>query len=39
MGVICTVLTEKFVEPHLGPYTGGAQVEGDPELTPEESRG
>jgi aminobenzoyl-glutamate transport protein len=39
MGIVCTVLTEKFVEPHLGPYTGGAEVEGDPELTPEESRG
>jgi aminobenzoyl-glutamate transport protein len=39
MGIICTVLTEKFVEPHLGPYTGGAQVEGSPDLTPEESQG
>lgn len=39
MGLVCTVLTEKFVEPHLGPYTGQAQVEGEPELTPEERRG
>jgi aminobenzoyl-glutamate transport protein len=39
MGIICTILTEKFVEPHLGPYTGGAVLEGSPELTPEESRG
>lgn len=39
MGIGCTVLTEKFVEPHLGPYTGGAQVEGSQELTPEERQG
>lgn len=39
MGIICTILTERFVEPHLGPYTGGAQVEGSPEITPEESAG
>ena len=39
MGIICTVLTERVVEPHLGAYTGGAVVEGGVELTPEESRG
>jgi aminobenzoyl-glutamate transport protein len=27
MGIICTVLTERFVEPRLGPYTGGVPVE------------
>lgn len=39
MGIICTVLTEKFVEPHLGPYTGGAPVTAGEGLTAEESRG
>jgi aminobenzoyl-glutamate transport protein len=27
MGIICTVLTERFVEPRLGDYTGGVPVE------------
>ena len=27
MGILCTLLTEKVVEPHLGPYTGGVPVE------------
>jgi aminobenzoyl-glutamate transport protein len=27
MGIICTILTERFVEPRLGPYTGGVPVE------------
>ncbi len=39
MGIVCTLLTEYVVEPHLGPYKGGVPVEADPELTPEESRG
>ena len=28
MGIVCTLLTEKFVEPHLGPYTGGVPGRG-----------
>ena len=39
MGIICTVLTERFVEPRLGPYSGGIPVEGSVGLSPEESRG
>ena len=39
MGIICTVLTEKVIEPHLGPYTGGVPVEAGEALTPEQSRG
>ena len=39
MGILCTVLTDRFVEPHLGPYTGAAPVEGAAAVTPEESRG
>ena len=27
MAIICTLLTEKYVEPRLGPYTGGLPVE------------
>jgi len=27
MGIVCTILTERFVEPRLGPYTGGVPVE------------
>ena len=34
MGIICTILTEKVVEPHLGPYEGGVPVEGQVALTP-----
>ena len=30
MGIICTILTDRFVEPRLGPYTGGVPVERDP---------
>jgi aminobenzoyl-glutamate transport protein len=30
MGIICTVLTERFVEPRLGAYTGGVPVEKRP---------
>lgn len=39
MGIICTILTEKVVEPHLGPYTGGVPVEEQTALTPSQSRG
>jgi aminobenzoyl-glutamate transport protein len=39
MGVVCTVLTDRFVEPHLGPYTGGVPVEAAEALTAEERRG
>ena len=39
MGIICTILTEKVVEPHLGPYEGGVPVEAQAALTPVQSRG
>jgi aminobenzoyl-glutamate transport protein len=39
MGFICTVLTERFVEPRLGPYTGGVPVEKAHALTLAEERG
>ena len=39
MGIVCTILTEKVVEPHLGPYEGGVPVEGQAALTPSQSRG
>lgn len=39
MAIVCTVLTEKFVEPRLGPYTGGVPVEEAQGLTPEQQRG
>ncbi len=39
MGVICTVLTERFVEPRLGPYTGGVPVEAAHAITPAEALG
>ena len=39
MGIVCTLLTEWVVEPHLGPYTGGAAVEASEELTAEERQG
>jgi aminobenzoyl-glutamate transport protein len=39
MGIICTLLTEFVVEPHLGPYEGGVPVEASEDLTEEESRG
>ena len=39
MGLVCTILTEKVVEPHLGPYEGGVLVEAQAALSPEESRG
>jgi aminobenzoyl-glutamate transport protein len=39
MAIICTVITEKFVEPRLGPYTGGVPVEAAHDLTPQEQRG
>lgn len=39
MGLVCTVLTEKVIEPHLGPYQGGVPVEAAEKLTPEQSRG
>ncbi|HMQ93422.1 MAG TPA: AbgT family transporter [Amaricoccus sp.] len=39
MGIVCTILTEKVVEPHLGPYEGGVPVEAQAALSPEESRG
>jgi aminobenzoyl-glutamate transport protein len=39
MGIICTVLTEKVVEPHLGPYKGAAEVSAAEALSPAQSRG
>lgn len=39
MAIICTVLTEKYVEPRLGPYTGGLPVEETEGLSGSEQRG
>ena len=39
MGLICTVLTERFVEPRLGPYTGGVPVEATEGLSGSEQQG
>ncbi len=39
MGIICTVLTERFVEPRLGPYTGSLPVEASDGLSGSEQRG
>lgn len=39
MGIICTVLTERFVEPRLGPYTGGVPFEASVTLSEAEKRG
>lgn len=39
MAIICTLITEKYVEPRLGPYTGGVPVEAHEGLTEAEQRG
>lgn len=39
MGIVCTLLTEKVVEPHLGPYDGTVPAEAAAALSPEQSRG
>ncbi len=39
MGIVCTILTDKVVEPHLGPYEGGVPVEAQLPLTPTQLRG
>lgn len=39
MGVICTFITERMVEPRLGPYTGGVPVEATVGLTGSEQQG
>ncbi len=39
MGIVCTVLTERFVEPRLGPYTGGVPVEATTGLSGSEQLG
>ena len=39
MAIICTLITEKYVEPRLGPYTGGVPVETHDGLTEAEQRG
>jgi aminobenzoyl-glutamate transport protein len=39
MAIVCTVITERFVEPRLGPYSGELKVEEAHELTESEQRG
>jgi aminobenzoyl-glutamate transport protein len=39
MALICTLITERYVEPRLGPYTGGVPVEGGDGLTAAEQAG
>ncbi|MCU0789438.1 MAG: AbgT family transporter [Nitratireductor sp.] len=39
MGIVCTVLTERFVEPRLGAYTGGVPVEEAKGLSAAEEKG
>nr|WP_292770717.1 AbgT family transporter [Mesorhizobium sp.] len=39
MAIIVTIITERFVEPRLGPYKGGVPVEGGVELSEAEARG
>ncbi|MBB5223360.1 aminobenzoyl-glutamate transport protein [Amaricoccus macauensis] len=39
MALVCTIITDKMIEPHLGPYEGGVPVEAQEGLTPSQSRG
>jgi aminobenzoyl-glutamate transport protein len=39
MGVLCTVITERIVEPRLGPYDGGVPVVASETLTLAQQRG
>jgi aminobenzoyl-glutamate transport protein len=39
MAIICTLITERYVEPRLGPYTGGVPVEGGDGLSAAEQAG
>ncbi|MCC5972681.1 MAG: AbgT family transporter [Rubellimicrobium sp.] len=39
MAIVCTILTDRFVEPRLGPYTGGVPVEAAHDITDAEKRG
>ncbi|MFO1090042.1 MAG: AbgT family transporter [Hyphomicrobiales bacterium] len=39
MAIVCTILTERFVEPRLGPYTGGVPVEASEGLSGSEQQG
>nr|MCU0955689.1 AbgT family transporter [Hyphomicrobium sp.] len=40
MAIICTVITERFVEPRLGPYAGDVKLEeGQEELSESQQRG
>ena len=39
MAIICTIITERFVEPRLGPYDGGVKVEESTGLSESEQRG
>lgn len=39
MAIVCTVITDRFVEPRLGPYAGEVKVEAEQELSESEQRG
>jgi aminobenzoyl-glutamate transport protein len=39
MGIVCTVITERIVEPRLGPYAGEAAVDTGGAVSPEEAKG
>ncbi|HRY24087.1 MAG TPA: AbgT family transporter [Geminicoccaceae bacterium] len=39
VAIVCTVLTERFIEPHLGPYQGGVPIDTGEGVTDAERRG
>ena len=39
LAIVITILTEKVVEPRLGPYTGDAVAEAPGAASPDESKG
>ena len=39
MAIVCTVITDRFVEPRLGPYSGETKLETAQELSASEQRG
>jgi aminobenzoyl-glutamate transport protein len=39
MGIVCTVITERIVEPRLGPYAGEAPADTGGVVSPEEAKG
>jgi len=39
MAVVCTIITDRFVEPRLGPYKGETKLEAAQELSESEQRG